>query len=64
MKQILFLFVIALFFLIGCTGNSMDNSRVGCTEDARLCPDGTSVVRLLPNCEFEECPTLEKHFCT
>lgn len=27
-----------------------------CTEDARVCPDGTSVVRIPPSCEFAECP--------
>ncbi len=29
---------------------------VGCPEDARLCDDGSSVVRIPPECEFEECP--------
>lgn len=28
----------------------------GCQEDARVCPDGTTVVRIPPECEFEECP--------
>ena len=30
--------------------------QVACTEDARICPDGTAVVRIPPDCEFEECP--------
>ncbi len=27
-----------------------------CTMDAKLCPDGTSVGRIPPNCEFAPCP--------
>lgn len=28
-----------------------------CTEDARICPDGSTVGRTGPNCEFAKCPT-------
>jgi hypothetical protein len=28
----------------------------GCPEDARVCPDGTVVTRVGPNCEFTSCP--------
>ena len=31
-------------------------NSVGCPEDARICPDGSVVVRIPPDCEFEECP--------
>jgi len=27
----------------------------GCPEDARVCPDGTLIVRELPDCEFPDC---------
>ncbi|MBU3918916.1 hypothetical protein KKC63_03380 [Patescibacteria group bacterium] len=27
-----------------------------CTQEAKLCPDGSSVSRIGPNCEFAECP--------
>lgn len=30
---------------------------VACTEEAKICPDGTSVGRSGPNCEFEKCPS-------
>ncbi|MFH0954552.1 MAG: BPTI/Kunitz-type proteinase inhibitor domain-containing protein [Candidatus Micrarchaeota archaeon] len=30
---------------------------VACTMEAKLCPDGTSVGRTLPNCEFAACPS-------
>lgn len=29
---------------------------VACAQDVRICPDGSSVSRIPPNCEFEECP--------
>ncbi len=28
----------------------------GCTEEARVCPDGSHVVRVGSDCEFEKCP--------
>jgi len=33
---------------------------VACTLDARICPDGTAVGRISPNCEFEACPATGK----
>ncbi len=27
-----------------------------CTEEAKLCPDGSAVGRIGPNCEFAPCP--------
>lgn len=32
------------------------NEPVACTMDAKICPDGTAVGRIPPNCEFENCP--------
>lgn len=32
-------------------------SAKACTEDAKVCPDGSSVGRTAPNCEFSPCPT-------
>jgi hypothetical protein len=29
---------------------------VACVMDAKICPDGTSVGRVPPNCEFAACP--------
>ena len=34
-----------------------------CTMDAKICPDGSSVGRTWPNCEFTECPT-RPQICT
>lgn len=36
-----------------------EGNQVACTMDARLCPDGSSVGRTGPNCEFAECPITE-----
>lgn len=33
------------------------DSNVACTEEAKLCPDGSGVGREGPNCEFPDCPT-------
>jgi len=30
--------------------------QVFCTMEAKLCPDGSYVGRVGPNCEFTECP--------
>ena len=32
------------------------SAPIACTMDAKTCPDGSSVGRVGPNCEFEECP--------
>ena len=35
------------------------NDEISCTMEALLCPDGSSVGRVGPNCEFAPCPTPE-----
>src|SRR5687767_15367306 len=30
---------------------------VACTDDAKICPDGSAVGRVGPNCEFAPCPS-------
>jgi putative hemolysin len=36
---------------------------VACTQDAKICPDGTAVGRVPPGCEFAACPD-GSHVCT
>ncbi len=38
--------------------NSEGRSTTGtvCKQDAKICPDGTAVSRIAPNCEFDLCP--------
>lgn len=33
-------------------------TSVACAQDAKLCPDGSSVSRVAPGCEFKACPML------
>ena len=35
-----------------------DTGPVACTAEAKICPDGSSVGRTGPNCEFAECPVV------
>jgi hypothetical protein len=32
---------------------------VACTMDAKICPDGSAVGRVGPNCEFAPCPNFK-----
>lgn len=32
------------------------NKQVACTTEAKICPDGSAVGRIGPNCEFAPCP--------
>ena len=34
-----------------------ENDQAVCTQEAKLCPDGSYVGRNGPNCEFDTCPT-------
>ncbi len=37
-----------------------DVRPIACTEEARICPDGSAVARIGPKCEFAPCPTLRR----
>lgn len=40
-------------------------NQIACTDEAKLCPDGSAVGRTGPNCEFTSCPGEEtKTYCT
>ncbi|MBN4049017.1 hypothetical protein JYT91_00200 [archaeon AH-315-M20] len=45
-----------VIFLTGCI---QESKSIACTEDARLCPDGSSVGRVSPDCKFAPCPENE-----
>lgn len=38
------------------TSTSRNDDKIVCTMEAEVCPDGTSVGRTGPNCEFATCP--------
>ena len=58
-KLLLIVFTVVLLsgvaFFVRQTGDQSD--QVSCTEEAKLCPDGSAVGRTGPNCEFAECPS-------
>ena len=67
-KIILLLSIIPILFVLGCN----QTKPVACTMEAKICPDGSAVGRVVPNCEFAPCPketaanknsTGQKHYC-
>lgn len=64
-KLVIALFVaVALFAFVGLLWRAVTRPvspsgpvDVACTMDAKLCPDGSSVGRIPPSCEFAACPT-------
>jgi len=40
------------------TGSGTSTDEVACTMEAKLCPDGSYVGRVPPDCEFAPCPEL------
>jgi|JI10StandDraft_1071094.scaffolds.fasta_scaffold671774_2 hypothetical protein len=51
--------LLALLLLVaGCTKSAASEPPGGtmCTQDAKVCPDGSAVGRTGPNCEFAACP--------
>src|SRR4030067_2137483 len=53
----LLLFSISAFYLGSKFINR--NKKQACTQEAKLCPDGSTVSRTGPNCEFAPCPQNE-----
>ncbi|MCE9508058.1 MAG: hypothetical protein K8R48_07075 [Alphaproteobacteria bacterium] len=49
------LFTLSLLFLFSTSAHALEPS-VFCTQDAKLCPDGSGIGRTGPNCEFAPCP--------
>ena len=57
MKKIISALIVITLFLISCAQkNDKLDKPVACTADAKLCPDGSSVGRVGPNCDFQKCP--------
>jgi hypothetical protein len=59
----LIVIIIIVLVIIGALARDRKESprddnggAVACTMDAKLCPDGSSVGRVAPNCEFATCP--------
>ena len=62
-KIITVLIILTLLSTSGVAGYAIfknlqtNNQEVACTMEAMICPDGSSVGRSGPNCEFSPCPT-------
>ena len=56
-KLIIPLFLLTIIFS-GCIIKQTAIPQA-CDTDAKVCPDGSTVVRTLPNCEFAPCPTVK-----
>ena len=53
---------LALFLLFsGCL--SSETEPVACTMDAKICPDGTAVGRIPPDCRYAACPDESNSVC-
>jgi len=55
--------IIILIFLLGLLTyfyfpkqNQLENKKVFCSQDVKLCSDGSYVSRIPPNCDFNKCP--------
>ena len=59
MKKVLAVGLVLLALLLGTfLVIELKNTRHGsCTQEAKICPDGSSVSREGPSCEFAACPT-------
>jgi hypothetical protein len=54
--------IVVLAVITGGVWYFVINKPKACTQEAKLCPDGTYVSRTGPNCEFAECPTVKDQF--
>jgi len=64
MKKYLIALLVIILIIIGAgviywkliKPTSTAPDQIACTQDGKVCPDGSVVGRQGPNCEFEECP--------
>ena len=62
-KNLLILIIIiisasVMYFISGIT----PTNKIACTQEALICPDGSSVSRTGPKCEFAPCPKAQINF--
>ena len=48
--------ILLAIFVTGCSTKMNSEKPIACTQEAKICPDGSSVGRTGPNCEFAPCP--------
>lgn len=47
-----------LILMLGCTQQTPPVNNTACTQEAKVCPDGSAVGRTGPDCEFAPCPQI------
>lgn len=55
-KTIFSILMLLAIFSSACSQSISQPTYKGCTEEAKVCPDGSYVGRSGPNCEFAKCP--------
>ena len=53
------IFFLGMLFISACSQQSsttVEDTQTGCTKDAKVCPDGSVVGRVPPDCNFSPCP--------
>lgn len=50
------IFIVVIGFGIYKSKFTNDDLHIACTMEAKICPDGSAVGRIGPNCEFAPCP--------
>lgn len=48
--------LVGVTFAVVVSSRPDDGGMRACTEEAKICPDGSAVGRTGPNCEFAKCP--------
>jgi len=57
MRIIIGMLILGLLLGFGCVDMRGPEEPVACTAEAKMCPDGSYVGRVGPDCEFAPCPT-------
>ena len=63
-NRILILIILGIIIILGIAAgiyfssqkNKINKGDIACTEEAKICTDGSAVGRSGPNCEFSKCP--------
>lgn len=59
-KNLIILIIIAvLATIMYVVSGYSQTKKIACTQEAKICPDGSAVGRTGPNCEFAPCPTVD-----
>ena len=56
MKWLVWLIIVIAIIAFVTTIVIQSHQPKACTEEAKVCPDGSTVGRIPPNCEFAPCP--------